>query len=110
MNERVVGTCGACGGRVMVPTVWHGVVPPVPRCKSCKSEVQEGPVLPMKPRRGVGPVRSFVETEAADGVRALKSDRVYREISSPRRSRLTHQPFADLISRAECGDAASAGG
>ncbi len=50
MSDRVIGTCGSCGGPVVVPFVWHGVVPPVPACSQCGSQVKQGygPVLPME--------------------------------------------------------------
>jgi len=51
--KTTVGTCGCCGGRVSVPMVWHGVVPPIPTCESCGATVRQafGPVLPMDPPR-----------------------------------------------------------
>lgn len=50
MSIEIVGTCGNCGGRVTVPTVYHSIIPPVPRCESCKATVAaHGPVLPMNP-------------------------------------------------------------
>lgn len=33
--KRVVGKCGHCGGKVTVPDVWFGVIPPDPTCESC---------------------------------------------------------------------------
>jgi len=51
--KQVVGKCGHCGGRVMVPTIWHGINPPVPECESCHAQVDVAahlPVLPMIPR------------------------------------------------------------
>ena len=52
----IVGTCSLCGGRVMVPQVYHSVVPPTPTCESCgATAATSGPVIPMVPRRpGVG--------------------------------------------------------
>lgn len=44
-----VGTCSICGGRVSVPAVWHGTVPPTPTCESCGAvKADHGPVVPMK--------------------------------------------------------------
>lgn len=49
----IVGTCSICGGRVMVPTVYHSVVPPIPSCESCKAiAATSGPVIPMTPLKG----------------------------------------------------------
>lgn len=52
--SRTVGTCGACGGRVSVPSVWHGVVPPVPECESCGRTPKQphGPKIEMDERPG----------------------------------------------------------
>lgn len=46
-----IGTCSRCGGRVSVPTIWHGVVPPIPTCESCGATKAQphGPVVPMDP-------------------------------------------------------------
>lgn len=48
MNDKIVGTCGKCGGIVTVPTIWHGIYPPVPTCNSCGATVKNNlPTLPM---------------------------------------------------------------
>ncbi len=46
---QIIGTCGDCGGRVVVPTVWLGIYPPVPGCDKCGKKVRCGqlPVLEM---------------------------------------------------------------
>jgi hypothetical protein len=59
MSKRIVGKCGHCGGKVTVPTMWHGVNPPVPQCESCGAQVDETahlPTLPMLPlpKRPIG--------------------------------------------------------
>jgi hypothetical protein len=49
-NERAVGVCSICGGTVTVPSVWMGVIPPVPTCNRCRATQAEAlPVLPMVP-------------------------------------------------------------
>lgn len=50
--ERTIGTCSLCGGEVTLPTVWWGVVPPVPTCSRCgATAASQGPVIEMeKPR------------------------------------------------------------
>lgn len=50
MNTTTIGTYSICGGAVVVPAVWHGVVPPVPKCSRCGAVACEdhGPVIPMK--------------------------------------------------------------
>jgi hypothetical protein len=50
-SRSTVGTCGSCGGRVSVPTVWMSVVPPVPMCETCGATARpdHGPVVPMNP-------------------------------------------------------------
>lgn len=49
----VIGTCSICGGAVTVPTVWAGVVPPVPSCTACGATKKQsyGPVIEMDPAR-----------------------------------------------------------
>lgn len=51
MRDRIVGTCGNCGGEVAVPTVWMGVNPPTPQCLQCHSLAEPtGPTMKMRPR------------------------------------------------------------
>lgn len=47
-----IGTCGNCGGRVSVPDIWHGTVPPTPTCETCGARPRQahGPVIEMQPR------------------------------------------------------------
>jgi hypothetical protein len=56
MNKATVGTCGNCGGAVMVDTIFYSVVPPRPQCTRCYAYAGEdhGPVIPMEasPQRG----------------------------------------------------------
>lgn len=49
MSKLTVGTCGACGGAVRLPTAWWSVIPPVPTCEVCGATARPnyGPVLPM---------------------------------------------------------------
>jgi hypothetical protein len=56
MNDRTVGTCSICGGRVTVPTVYMSVKPPRPCCESCGARAKQdfGPVVEMEPRATVG--------------------------------------------------------
>jgi hypothetical protein len=53
MRDKVVGTCGNCGGRVLNYSILHIVGPfPPGICESCGAEeATSGPVLPMKPTR-----------------------------------------------------------
>jgi len=50
MGHVVKGTCGKCGGPVVVPRVWHGVQPPTPQCLNCgaKPKQAHGPVMDMQ--------------------------------------------------------------
>lgn len=52
MNDLTIGTCGLCGGRVSVPSVWMGIFPPVPKCDSCGARPKRphGPVIEMDSR------------------------------------------------------------
>lgn len=50
MNKQLIGICGVCGGTVTIPTVWYGVVPPIPTCESCGATAKPtAPVLDMNP-------------------------------------------------------------
>lgn len=48
--KNTIGTCSICGGRVSVPQVWHGIIPPTPTCEACGAVAAEtyGPVIPMQ--------------------------------------------------------------
>jgi hypothetical protein len=50
MNKQTIGHCSICGGQVTVPSVWYGVVPPVPSCESCGAVARTGPRIEMQPR------------------------------------------------------------
>jgi hypothetical protein len=52
-SKATIGTCGLCGGRVSVPTIWMGIIPPVPMCEECGAVAKPnyGPTLPMEPPR-----------------------------------------------------------
>lgn len=65
-NVRVVGKCGRCGGRVVLPRVWMSVEPPVPTCEDCGAQVDQTahlPTLPMKPTSAKWRARMMKETE-----------------------------------------------
>lgn len=49
-NMRTVGTCGNCGGAVIMPTVYLSIIPPAPRCESCGGmpKANHGPVVEME--------------------------------------------------------------
>lgn len=51
MSYTINGTCSICGGAVTTPTMWHGIIPPVPTCSQCGAvpAAPHGPVIPMKP-------------------------------------------------------------
>jgi len=67
--KKLVGKCGNCGGRVFIPTIWHGVNPPHPQCESCgcvASDTAHLPTLPMRKKQAaVTMVRR--ETQTGDG-------------------------------------------
>lgn len=47
---QVIGTCSLCGGRVVMPTLWSGINPPVPSCTSCGATKKQpnGPIIEME--------------------------------------------------------------
>jgi len=47
--DRTAGTCSICGGRVVIPDAWMGMVPPVPTCSRCgaRKENPWGPEVKM---------------------------------------------------------------
>lgn len=51
-----VGTCGLCGGPVLVPSAWYGLIPTTPTCAHCGASAKPsyGPVLPMERRTDKG--------------------------------------------------------
>ena len=64
--DREIGQCGNCGGSVVVPTVWLGVIPPVPTCTRCGATAKpKGPVIEMnppdkgKPQTGTSQTRTY---------------------------------------------------
>lgn len=52
MSYTIIGTCSICKGPVTVPTVWYGLLPPTPTCRSCGAvpAPDHGPVIKMMPR------------------------------------------------------------
>ncbi len=49
-NVRVIGRCSVCGGRVVLPTNWLGIHPPLAYCEQCgATERSRLPVIPMDP-------------------------------------------------------------
>lgn len=53
MSFTIIGSCSICGGSVVVPTIWFGIYPPVPKCQDCGATKKEsaGPVIPMEPSK-----------------------------------------------------------
>ena len=41
---RVIGTCSQCGGKVVIPDVWGGIIPPTPTCQCCHATLEQ-PVI-----------------------------------------------------------------
>lgn len=47
-----IGTCGACGGRVVGPGIWHSILPAPLVCEDCGAKpARHGPVIPMGPSK-----------------------------------------------------------
>jgi len=61
MNDRVIGTCGNCGGPVVVPFAIWKVGPVTPKCRDCGSVPAQayGPVIPMEPKQSDDPTPSL---------------------------------------------------
>lgn len=43
MSVRAIGICTRCGGDVVVPTFWIGLMPPRPSCTGCKARPAPDP-------------------------------------------------------------------
>lgn len=72
MNDRHVGTCGDCGGRVMVPSVWFGVVPPEPTCVRCGATAAPLDLPVMRMRRMYTSDRVTLNPYDASGLKGRK--------------------------------------
>lgn len=52
MTDRVLGSCSICGGSVIIPHIWYGVIPPIPTCISCgATQKNKLPVIDMEKKR-----------------------------------------------------------
>ena len=47
---RVIGTCSQCGGKVVIPDVWGGIIPPTPTCQRCHATLEQ-PVITATPAK-----------------------------------------------------------
>jgi hypothetical protein len=75
MRETVLGTCSICGGRVTVPLVWWGVVPPAPTCQDCGAKRRaHGPLIDMAPESSKTRTAEWVVTTNTDGSAAVFHD------------------------------------
>lgn len=73
---RVIGTCSNCGGNVCVPSIWHSVYPPQPKCSGCgATAVSSLPVIRTRPdpRREPGTLGEYV------GQGSVRDDRFISE-------------------------------
>ena len=52
MMDSILGACSICGGDVVVPGIWYGVMPPTPTCSSCGA-MKARPVVSMDPPRQI---------------------------------------------------------
>jgi hypothetical protein len=70
-----IGTCSLCGGRVSVPSIWMGIIPPTPTCESCGATMREhGPVVEMTPARRTVTTSNTIDVgELGDLIRSGKS-------------------------------------
>lgn len=59
----VIGTCSICGGAVVIPDVWAGVIPPTPTCSKCGAQAAtHGPIINMVPQNATETVRYATST------------------------------------------------
>lgn len=49
MNLQAIATCSQCGGDVVIPRVWAGVINPAPQCIQCGATAKTSPVIPTTP-------------------------------------------------------------
>lgn len=50
-DVQTIGTCGRCGGPVVVPNLWMSVISPTPSCAQCGAvAAQHGLVMEMQPQ------------------------------------------------------------
>lgn len=66
--NKVIGTCSNCGGRVTIPDVWYGVVPPAPTCDGCGATKAQsfGPVIQMDPPRQTKAIGTWLDGTSAN--------------------------------------------
>jgi hypothetical protein len=41
LMTHVIGRCSCCGGNVVVPVMWAGLVPPTPTCVKCGAKARQ---------------------------------------------------------------------
>lgn len=41
INDQIIGKCSNCGGKVAIPYLWYGVIPPKPTCQKCGAQAKE---------------------------------------------------------------------
>ena len=46
---RVIGTCSQCGGKVVIPDVWGGIIPPTPTCQHCHATLEQPVITTTQP-------------------------------------------------------------
>ena len=57
----VIGTCSECGGPVVIPETWSGLLPPKPSCLCCHAQLNNyGPEIKMEP---ITPIKQSEGTE-----------------------------------------------
>lgn len=102
---KVVGTCSICSGRVSVPEIWFGVIPPVPKCEKCGARATEdyGPVVQMKPaaQPSAGFAREYLAEwkEADEDPLGASAAEEIAKVLEPFESRCTRPPSGWECSR-----------
>lgn len=78
-NQTIVGTCSICSGPVCVPTAYHSIVPPVPKCADCGASAKRnyGPVVPMEV---VSPIKTWTSTASKKTYSGLLYDSIDKRV------------------------------
>lgn len=75
-DNRVIGRCSECGGTVSLPTVWHSVNRPTPKCEGCGATADPRyylPTIPMLPKS-----KDFQITDLREYIKNYRPNHIQR--------------------------------